>query len=127
MPVRVRPSAPFFDGYAMQIDCIFCKVINKSIPASVVAENEKVLVIKDIAPKASIHYLIIPKTHHSNIASLDLSKGTIPTDLFEMVQKLSKLDTRHSQFRLIINEGKNAGQSVFHLHLHFLSGQLLEF
>jgi histidine triad (HIT) family protein len=111
----------------MQINCIFCKIIDKSVPATIIAESEKVLVIQDIAPKAPIHYLIIPKIHHSNIASINLSNSTVPFDLFEMAQKLSCIDAQHAEYRLVINEGKNAGQTVFHLHLHFLSGQLLEF
>lgn len=110
------------------IDCIFCKIIAKTIPAKIIAENEHILVIQDIVPKAPIHYLIIPKKHHKDLTSLSAHDGEISHQIFMMAQELSKKLSGTQAFRLIINNGSDAGQSVFHLHAHFLSGKkMLDF
>ena len=100
------------------MDCIFCKIINKELPAEIIAENDHTIVIKDIAPKAPIHYLIIPKVHFKNIQE---AEGCCVTN--SMVQAARQLG--HSDYRLVINNGHQAGQRVFHLHMHYLAGSEL--
>lgn len=107
----------------MDANCIFCKIINKEIPAEIIAENENVFVIKDIAPKAPIHYLIIPKKHISDVSKLENAERDIAADLLLMAKQLSKLDERAKAFKLNSNNGAAAGQEVFHIHLHFLAGK----
>ncbi len=106
----------------MEKNCIFCRIINREIPAQVVYEDAQVLVIKDIAPKAPIHYLIIPKTHVSSIIDLSDMQGDISVNLFKIAKKIGK-DLNPQAFRLLINTGKEVGQSVFHLHAHLLAGK----
>jgi len=106
-------------------ECIFCKIIQKKIPASVIAENKSVIVIKDTAPKAPIHYLIIPKNHIKNIASLDSDTIKDAAGILQMAQQLSRDLLGSQSFRLVMNNGIDAGQTVFHLHCHFISGKQL--
>ncbi|RTL07191.1 HIT domain-containing protein [Candidatus Dependentiae bacterium] len=103
-------------------NCIFCKIIEGLIPADIIVQNEHAIVIKDIFPKAPIHYLIIPKLHVADVAHLNANQYEIGTQLFCLAQQVGSSLPNKQDFRLIINNGANAGQSVFHLHMHFLSG-----
>lgn len=103
--------------------CIFCSIIQKKIPAQIVAESEKVIVIKDIHPKAPLHNLIIPKEHVVDVQSLSAARLSLMADMAAMAQKLSQ-DAGGQHFRLVINSGHDAGQRVFHLHMHYLAGTL---
>ncbi len=104
----------------MLSNCIFCKIIAGQLPTQIIAQTNDLIVIKDLSPKASIHYLILPKQHVTNL--LDLSDWQIGANIILMAQNLAK-DLEIKDFRLITNNGTGAGQSVFHLHFHFLAGK----
>jgi histidine triad (HIT) family protein len=106
-------------------DCIFCKIIANQIPSKKIFESETVICIQDSNPKAPIHYLIIPKHHCTNVSTLTPSLQTLPYELFCAAQKLSHINQNHSEYRLVINNGAKVGQSVFHLHMHFLAGIIM--
>lgn len=107
----------------MALDCIFCSIIARQLPSTIIAEDEQVIVIKDIAPKAPIHYLIIPKNHLHDIRDAQPCDGTMLAAILLMAQQLSsKLDSPGA-FRLIFNNGHEVGQRVFHMHAHFLAGK----
>jgi histidine triad (HIT) family protein len=106
-------------------DCIFCKIIAHELPAKRILENPSVLVIEDIAPKAPIHYLIIPKKHISMVAHLQPDDGAAVQAVFYAAQELGKQLSGSQAYRLIINNGKDAGQSVFHLHCHFIANKIM--
>ncbi len=108
-------------------DCIFCKIINKQIPSDVIYEDDDVLVIKDINPKAPVHYLIIPKEHIININDLKESHAPVVWKMMKVVQKLASELKGAPSFNLVINNGKEAGQLVSHMHWHFLAGKNLGF
>ena len=107
----------------MENSCLFCKIINQQIPSKKIAENDSVLVIEDVAPKAPIHYLILPKKHVVNIAAMTDDDTDTVNQTIKMAQQLSTSLNAPQAFNLIANNGEQAGQSVFHLHWHFLSGK----
>jgi histidine triad (HIT) family protein len=106
--------------------CIFCKIISNQIPAKLIEETNNLIVIADIAPKASIHYLIIPKKHVADIQSLSEHDAALAGEMIMMAKKLSEKCGPPNAFKLVINSGAAAGQHVFHLHMHFLSGKVTD-
>jgi len=106
----------------MQSDCVFCKIIKREIPAKVIAENDLIIVIQDIAPAAPVHYLIIPKKHTADLRSITKDDANEMAGLLLMAQELSH-DLGDISFRLLMNNGPEAGQSVNHIHAHFLAGK----
>ena len=98
--------------------CVFCKIVKKEIPSSVVFEDDNVIVFKNIQPVAEHHYLVCPKKHVSNLLEVG-SEILDMTIAFQHVVKTMKLE---SGYKLVINGGKY--QSVPHLHMHLLSGKL---
>lgn len=104
----------------MELDCIFCKIIARQFKSDIIAENDQVLVIKDIAPKATYHYLILPKKHYKGIQ--EASDCSVVCSLVSMARSLSGQNSATTSYRLVINNGYDVGQRVFHLHMHFLAG-----
>ncbi len=101
-------------------NCIFCKIANKEIPSNFVYEDENCVAFNDLNPQAPVHILVIPKKHYASLNELDDPK--IMSALLETVKKVTqKLNI--TQFRTVLNTGKEAGQEVFHIHFHILSGR----
>jgi histidine triad (HIT) family protein len=112
----------------MASDCIFCKIIAHQLPADIIAENEAVLVIKDIHPKAPTHLLIIPKKHLEDLRDAEAVDAGLLANILFMSQELSQKIEAPGAFRLLFNNGPEVGQKVFHMHAHFLAGkQLFDF
>lgn len=110
------------------MDCIFCKIVKKEIPADVVLEDDTIIVFKDIRPKAPVHLLIIPKRHIGPINELGLERGAIIGRLVLRAKEAAKkAGVSKNGYRLIFNVGKDAGMEVDHLHLHLLGGESLKF
>ncbi len=105
--------------------CIFCSIIAKNVPAEILAENEHCVVIKDIAPKAPIHYLIIPKKHIVNLFDITPEDGAILQAMLFMAQQVGITLLKNQGFTLLANNGAQAGQTVFHMHYHIISGKIL--
>ncbi len=105
-------------------DCIFCKIVNGDIPADIIYEDDYVMVFPDIAPKADIHLLMIPKLH---IPSLDEITAEHDEIISHMMRRLPVIAKQQglSGFRTIINTGAEGGQEVMHLHLHLMGGNNL--
>jgi histidine triad (HIT) family protein len=123
MSVRLRLPAPFLPKeFAMAGECIFCKIIRGEIPSEKIAENDTVLVIRDIVPKAPVHYLILPKKHIVDLRALSNAEKNDISALLFMAQELSS-KLGGVAFRLLVNNGAEIGQSVPHLHIHFLAGR----
>ena len=106
------------------MDCIFCKIIAGEIPSTKVFEDKNTLAFDDIDPKAPVHVLIVPKTHIINLDDINKDNSKIMSDIFETVNEVVRVKGLHGKgYRIIINNGKTAGQEVFHLHVHVLGGR----
>lgn len=106
-------------------NCIFCKIIKGEIPSSKVYEDEEILIFKDISPIAKIHLLCVPKEHFAYLSELNGPREEL------LGRTLKKIASLHEQlglkegYRLVINQGDDAGQTVKHLHIHILGGEPL--
>jgi histidine triad (HIT) family protein len=107
-------------------NCLFCKIANKEVPAEIVYEDEKVIAFKDVEPVTPVHLLIIPKKHIPSINHLESKDKELIGGLFLVAQKIAKTEgVDKTGYRLIFNIGKDAGQTIDHLHLHLLGGKKL--
>ncbi|MCS7164983.1 MAG: histidine triad nucleotide-binding protein [Candidatus Calescibacterium sp.] len=107
----------------MKKDCIFCKIINKEINSEIIFEDEKIIVFKDIYPRAPIHWLIVPKKHIETHMQLTDEDKEIMGHLHLVTKKVAE-QNNINHYKLIMNCGYEAGQRVFHIHLHLLSGNI---
>lgn len=105
-------------------NCIFCKIIAKQIPAKIVHDDEFSCAFEDLNPQAPHHVLIVPKKHIPDIQSSDVSDRELIGHLFLVAKKIATTRGIDAQgYRMVINNGAAAGQTVFHIHLHLLSGR----
>ncbi len=109
-----------------QADCIFCKIILGQIPCKKVFEDEEVLAFHDIHPVAPIHFLIIPKKHIAMLAEATLDNQAILGKMMCLAPKLAEEQGaepgREGGFKVIVNNGAQGGQEVYHMHMHVLAG-----
>ena len=102
--------------------CIFCSIIQKKIPAKIVLENDSVIAFNDINPVAPTHLLIIPKIHIESISYANKNHSSYLSSIFFAAAELAnQLKVSEQSYRLVFNTNKLAGQTVFHLHGHFLA------
>lgn len=104
-------------------DCLFCKFANGEIPVNKVFENEDFVIIRDINPQAKNHFLAIPKKHFKYLAEMTEEDGELVGRILKTIPTLEDLLELKNGYRLVINQGDDAGQTVPHLHIHILSGQ----
>ena len=107
-------------------NCIFCKIVKGEIPSPRLYEDDKLIVIRDIEPKAKLHYLCIPKTHFALLTEMDEEKSKLLKYCFEKIAELKVSLGLEEGYRIIINQGENGGQTVHHLHIHLLGGEKLK-
>lgn len=106
-------------------NCIFCKIIKGEIPCAKVYEDDKMLVFKDIEPKAKVHLLAIPKDHFKLLEDMDETRAQTVKYMLAKIPQIAKENGCQNGYRLITNQGDDAGQTVFHLHFHILGGEPL--
>ena len=105
-------------------NCLFCKIIRGEIPSKKVHEDEQLLVIEDVSPKAPLHLLLIPKRHFVNCLDMGLQDDALVGSLFRKAADIARQKGYDaSGFRIVQNNGAGAGQSVFHIHFHLLAGR----
>jgi histidine triad (HIT) family protein len=105
------------------LDCLFCKIVAGEIPSDRVYEDDAVIAFRDINPRAPTHILVIPRRHVEDVQHLTDADGDLLTRLFGAVRKLATDAGLKSGYRVVTNVGPDAGQTVFHLHLHLLGGR----
>ena len=108
----------------MSADCLFCKIAKGEIKSKIVYENDSTLAFEDIDPKAPTHILVIPKRHIEKISDLNQQNKNIVAELVMAANEIAKKKNIAAPgYRLVLNCGPDAGQAVFHIHLHLLGGR----
>lgn len=110
----------------MPDDCLFCKIFAGEIPAKEVFRDEEIVAVEDIRPVAPTHVLVIPKEHIPTVHDLQPGHGPMLLRMFQVANQIAderKID--RDGYRLVINTGPQAGQTVYHLHLHLLGGRVM--
>jgi histidine triad (HIT) family protein len=104
--------------------CIFCKVVNKKVPARIIVEDDLAVAFEDVNPQAPIHVLVIPKMHISSLNEVTASERDLMGHLMLVAAKVAEIKSVHQTgYRLVINTNAQAGQTVFHVHFHVLGGR----
>jgi histidine triad (HIT) family protein len=108
--------------------CIFCQIIYQEKPAHILYEDELVIAFHDIRPIAPVHVLVVPKLHIESMNFVTLEHENLLGHMFTIARSIAaELGIEQSGYRLMINTGKDGGQSIFHLHLHLIGGRYLPF
>ncbi len=102
-------------------DCIFCKILKGEIPSKKAYEDEQVYAFYDIEPKAPVHILVIPKQHLPGAAAITPENSAVVGHIFEVIAQLTR-EMGLTDYRVVTNNGADAGQTVHHLHFHILAG-----
>lgn len=106
------------------MDCLFCKIVAGEIPSSKVYEDEQILAFRDIAPAAPVHVLFIPKAHIAGVREITADNAAVVAHIFSVIPQVAK-ELGITDYRVVSNNGADAGQTVHHLHFHLLGGATL--
>ena len=106
------------------MDCIFCKIVAGEIPSKKVYEDDTVLAFYDIEPKAPVHILVIPKMHIAGCHAITPENSAVVAHIFEVIAQIAA-EQGVKDYRVVTNNGADAGQTVHHLHFHILGGRVL--
>ena len=104
-------------------DCLFCKIVAGDIPAELVHESETVVAFRDLNPQAPTHVLVIPRSHYPNAAALAQGEPASAAHLFDAARAIAESEGLGNGYRLVLNTGADAHQTVFHVHMHLLGGR----
>lgn len=105
-------------------NCIFCKIVAKEVKSEIVYEDDKVVAFKDIDPQAPIHILVVPKKHIPTLNDLNEEDYELISHVFKVIKKLSQdFEVENRGYRVVVNYLREAGQSIYHIHFHFLAGR----
>ena len=104
-------------------DCLFCRIVAGEIPAEVVHETPTSLAFRDVAPQAPTHVLVVPRSHHASAGVLAAAAPDALVDLVRTAADIAGREGLEPGYRMVFNTGEQAGQTVFHVHLHLLGGR----
>jgi histidine triad (HIT) family protein len=108
----------------MDSSCLFCRIAAREVPADIVRESDRILAFRDVNPQAPTHILLIPKEHIASVAQLGDDHGDVLADIVQAATQLAGAEGIADEgWRLVTNVGPDAGQTVFHLHVHLLGGR----
>jgi histidine triad (HIT) family protein len=108
------------------MNCLFCKIVQKKIPSKIVYEDENVLAFEDINPQAPVHILVVPKKHISTSLEITNADNELVGLMFQAANRIARQkNIAERGFRLVMNCNREAGQTVFHIHLHLLGGRAM--
>ncbi len=108
----------------MEMNCLFCSIIEKKFPSKVVYEDKSVFAFEDVNPQAPIHILVVPKKHISTVLETKPEDNELIGHLFQVANKIARdKGVAEKGFRLVINCNREAGQTIYHTHLHLLAGR----
>ena len=111
----------------MSESCIFCRIVRREIPANIAHEDEHTLAFHDIDPRAPVHVLIIPRRHIEAVNHIQDDDVEVMGRLFHVARRLAReLGIADSGYRMVVNNGPDAGQSVDHIHMHLLGGRAMQ-
>ncbi len=103
-------------------DCLFCRIVAGEIPATIVHTSDTTVAFRDLNPQAPTHVLVVPRSHYANAAALAAGEASTMADLIDAAAAVAASEGVDS-YRLVFNTGADAGQTVFHAHLHVLGGR----
>src|SRR6476646_7147316 len=103
-------------------DCLFCKIVAGESPSDRVAESDRSVAFRDINPAAPIHVLVVPRRHEPTVGALAAVSGDDLTDVFRLAARVAEEEGVADAHRMIVNTGSDAGQTIFHAHVHLLGG-----
>ena len=106
------------------MDCLFCKIVAGDIPSTKVYEDEQILAFRDIAPAAPVHVLFIPKSHIAGVREITAENAAVVAHIFSVIPQVAA-QLGITDYRVVSNNGPEAGQTVHHLHFHLLGGATL--
>ena len=106
-------------------NCLFCKIVEGSIPSTKVYEDDMILAFRDIAPQAPTHILVIPKAHIPSVNGITAENSHVVAHIFEIIPQIAAAEKLENGYRVVSNCGDDAGQTVHHLHFHILGGRKL--
>jgi histidine triad (HIT) family protein len=109
----------------MSDPCLFCRVVSGDVPADVVSESERFVAFRDVSPQAPVHVLVIPREHHADVTAFAGADPGLAGELLAVAAQVARELGVGDAFRLVLNTGAQAGQSVFHVHAHVLGGRPL--
>ena len=106
-------------------DCIFCKIAQGGLPSTIVREDDQAVAFRDTNPQAPTHILIVPRQHIASLDEAAVDDRSVLGHILLLAQQIARDEGLNSGYRLVLNTGTGAGQTVFHLHLHLLGGRSL--
>ncbi len=106
-------------------DCLFCRIVAGEIPSTVVAETDRTVAFRDVAPQAPTHVLVVPRDHHADVAACAAADPGLLADVLAAAVDVARAEGLEDGYRLLTNTGPDAGQTVHHLHVHVLGGRAL--
>ena len=107
-------------------ECIFCEIIRGEMPGEIVYEDKEIVAFKDINPQAPVHILVVPRKHYNTVLDLNLEDAELAGKMIIVAGKLAReYGIAKRGFRLVFNCNREAGQSIYHVHLHLLGGRIM--